>query len=330
MELTRRKWLAGAGGLLVGACGIPEVLATSTRPGGVRTLGGPAFGTYWRSTVPRGTDETSVRQAIEATIEAVDQSMSPFRADSEISRFNAAKTIASVPASGPFQAVVAESLRIAELSGGAFDPTVGPLVNRHGFGPIRGNARARFTDITIANGSIRKAMPDATLDLCGLAQGYALDSIAAALDKLGVEDFVVELGGEVLARGRHPAGRPWRIAIEAPKPADKAIQRVVRLDGKALATSGDTANGYAFAGRRYSHIIGPQRSAPVNGRMASVSVIAPSAIEADALATAVMALGPGKGAAFAARLKVPTLILLRDGTGIRERAVAGFHDYVSI
>ncbi|MGI9476748.1 MAG: FAD:protein FMN transferase [Hyphomicrobiaceae bacterium] len=330
MELTRRKWLAGAGGLLVGACGIPEVLATSTRHGGVRTLGGPAFGTYWRSTMPHGTDETAVRQAIEAIIAAVDQSMSPFRADSEISRFNAARSIEPVAASGPFRSVVAESLRIAELSGGAFDPTIGPLVNRYGFGPIRGNARARFTDITIANGSIRKATPDATLDLCGIAKGFALDSIAAALDKLGVEDFVVELGGEVLARGRHPAGRPWRIAIEVPKPADKAMQRVVRLDGKALATSGDTVNGYAFAGRRYSHIIGPQRSEPVDGRMASVSVIATSAIEADALATAVMALGPGKGAAFSARLNVPTLILLRAGTGIRERAVAGFHDHFAI
>ncbi len=328
MELNRREWLVRAGGFLVATCGLSFVLSASGRDSKVSTFGGPAFGSYWRSTVPYGTDEAFVRRAIESIVTAVDQSMSPFRAGTEISLFNAMKSTKSISVSKPFRTVAGESLRIAGLSGGAFDPTVGPLVNRYGFGPIRGDASASSADITIGDGTIRKARPDATLDLCGIAKGYALDRIAAALDMLGVRDYVAELGGEVLARGSHPQGRPWNIAIEAPIPDESAVQRIIRLDGQALATSGDTINGYTVAGKRYSHIMDVRRSAPVDGGIASVSVIARSAMQADAFATAIMALGPRRGAEFASRNNIATLMLLRDGDSIHETAVAGFSNHV--
>lgn len=330
MELTRREWLGVAGGLLAATSGFSLVPLASDQGGQVVSLGGLAFGSYWRATVPRGTDEAAVWRQIEAVLTVVDQSMSPFRTGTEISRFNATRSTGSFPASRPFQAVVAESLRISSLSGGAFDPTVGPLANRYGFGPIRGGTGASFADIAVSNGTIRKARPDATLDLCGIAKGYALQEIAAALDSLSVQDFVVELGGEVFARGSHPQGRPWRVAIEVPIAGDSTAQQIVELDGQALATSGDTINGYTFAGKRYNHIIDGRRSAPVDEGIASVSVIARSAMQADALATAIMALGPGQGAEFASSHDVPTLILLRVGGSIREVAVAEFRKHIAV
>jgi thiamine biosynthesis lipoprotein len=256
--------------------------------------------------------------------------MSPFRPNTEISRFNAMKSTKSTPVSEPFQNVVAESVRIAALSGGAFDPTVGPLVNRYGFGPIRGEAGGNLSDIEIGDGTIRKARPEVTLDLCGIAKGYALDRIATALTMLGTNEFVVELGGEVFARGLHPQGRPWRVAIEAPIPGVGAAQRIVHLDGQALATSGDTVNGFTFAGKRYSHLIDKRWSAPIDGDVASVSVVARNAMQADALATALMVMGPRRGSAFAAKHNISTLMLLRDGDGIREVTVAGFHRLLTV
>ena len=330
MQLTRREWLVGTGGLLATACGLSPTLPAAGDDSQVVAFGGQAFGTYWRITLPRGGDEAVVRPAVQAIVTSVDQSMSPFRAGTEISRFNAMDSGEMLPVSPPFHAVVAESLRIASLTGGAFDPTVGPLVNRYGFGPITGEARASFTDITTGSAVIGKARRDVTLDLCGIAKGYALEKIASALDLLGVNDFVIELGGEVFARGAHPQGRPWRIAIEHPTAGVSVVQRIVHLDGQALATSSDAINAYTFADRRYSHIIDARRAAPIDNGIASVSVIARSAMEADALATALMVLDPRRSVEFASGHNVPMLMLMRNGGDIRELAVAGFGDYISV
>ena len=330
MELTRRKCLAGAGGLLALVCDFSAARSVPEQRTGVVVMGGPAFGSYWRVTVPKGSDETAVRTQIKAVIKAVDDSMSPFRAATEISRFNATRTTRPFAASSQLRVVVSESLRIARLSDGAFDPTVGPLVNRYGFGPIKGEPGANFTDIAVGAGTISKSRPDATLDLCGIAKGYALDLIAKALEAIGVRDFVVELGGEVIAYGRHPRGRPWRIAVEAPQQDDRTVQRVVELGGHALATSGDKINGYTVAGRRYNHIIDMKRSAPADAGIASVSVIARSAMEADALATTIIALGSRKGWEFASRHNISALILVRDRDGIHEHAVSNFRNFDSV
>jgi thiamine biosynthesis lipoprotein len=329
MQLTRRKLLAGTCGLLVTACGLAPSLPATGGGRKVVAFGGPAFGTYWRITLPRVADKAAVRLAVEAIVTSVDQSMSPFRAGTEISRFNAMDSGELLPVSKPFEVVVVESLRVAGLTGGAFDPTVGPLVNRYGFGPVTGEARASFADITTGSAAIGKARRNVTLDLCGIAKGYALEKIANAIDLLGIRDFVIELGGEVFARGAHPQGRPWGIAIERPTGGAGVAQRIVHLDGQALATSSDAINAYTFADRRYSHIIDARRGAPIDNGIASASVIARSAMEADALATALMVLGPRRGVEFASRHNVPTLMLMRDGGHIRELIVAGFGDYIS-
>lgn len=328
MRLTRREWLVGAGGLLSSTCGLAPLLAGIGSGGEVVAFGGAAFGTYWRVALPRGADQRTIRRHVEEILASVDRSMSPFRAGTEISRFNAMESDRLFPASLQFQAVVSESLRIAELTGGAFDPTVGPLVNQYGFGPIRGETRARFSDITTGSAVIGKTRRDVTLDLCGIAKGYALDRIVQGLEALGVKHFIAEIGGEVAARGIHPQGRPWQVAIERPAVSTDNVQRVVRLEGCAIATSGDSANGYTFAGRRYCHIVDARHGAPVDNGIASVSVIARTAVEADALATALMVLGKTKGSAFASRHGVPALMLIRDGDRIEDLALAGFGDFI--
>lgn len=328
MQLTRREWLIGSGSAVLATCGAMSRMSALADDKAVVTLGGPAFGTYWRATLPSGTKARDVRQAIEEIIAAVDAAMSPYRPETEISQFNATRSLRPIPASQMFYTVVAESLRIAALTGGAFDPTVGPTVNRYGFGPIRGATGARFSDIALqGKGAIAKTKTDATIDLCGIAKGYALDRMGETLAQLGHRAFVLELGGEVLTRSAHPQGRPWRIAIEDPLAGAARARCIVGLDGMALATSGTAANAYTVGGRHYSHIIDPRRSAPTENKLVSVSVIAHRALQADAVATALMVLGPEKGAAFATKHRIPTLMLLRQGAYVREQAIAGFAGY---
>lgn len=320
MNVTRRDWLIGLSGSMMTA-GL-----LSTVPGFAaadRVLGGPAFGTYWRVTLPSDADLSAVRYSIENTITSVNDAMSPFDRRSEISRFNRAKATDPIEVSASLHSVVTESLRIAEITGGAFDPTVGPLVGRFGFGPIGGDIVGSYTDISTEDGSIRKARPDLTLDLCGIAKGFALDLMVDALHGHGLEYFLIELGGEVFGHGRN-----WRVGIERPLPGAETLQRIVRLDGKALATSGNRYNSFEFAGRRYGHIIDPLAAKPLNNTIASISVIAPTAMEADALATGLIVLGAEQGGELASNRGIPALFLLRDGAGIRELAFAGFEDHI--
>jgi FAD:protein FMN transferase len=324
MNVSRRSLLIGvSSALLAGA--VPAALAAVPR---CEVCGGTAFGSYWRLTVPAGTDLGAARAAVEAIIARVDRQMSPFRSDSDLARFNGADSTDILAAPYPLRAVVGESLRIAALSGGAFDPTVGPQVNRFGFGPITGKRGGSHAGIELIEGGLRKAEAGLTLDLCGIAKGYALDAMVRALANLGHRSLLLEVGGEVYARGRHPEGRTWQLGIENPILDDGSMALVVQLEGMAIATSGDSVNVIEVGGRRYSHIIEPQAGRPVENAVASVSVLAPTAMEADALATALMVLGPERGAELAGRLGTPALFLLRDGGGLRTVPVGGFEAFM--
>ena len=325
MDRSRRRILMGAAGA---AClaGLPA--PARARPGRTATLGGGAFGSYWRLTFSPGIDAGPVRAAVEHAIAAVDAALSPFRADSDISRFNALAPVGWIEVSAGAARVITEGLRIARLTGGAFDPTVGPVVARYGFGPISGSQAGSYDAIRIRGHGVGKTAPGLTFDPCGIAKGYGLDRIDGQLRALGLTSYLLELGGEVRARGRHPAGRAWRVAIERPEAGARTAQRILRLEDQALATSGDWIQSYQMNGRRLSHIIDPGRRAPVASHVASVSVIAPQAMTADALATGLMAMGPEKGLALAARLDLPVLYLLREGAELREAASPRFAPYV--
>lgn len=317
MTLDRRRFMAGAAGALALAAFTGRAAAGGSL---TQVIGGHAFGTYWRAVLPADGDPRAATALVGGIVDTVDRSMSPFRADSELTRFNLRRSAGEIDASADFCAVARESRRVAALSGGAFEPTIGPLVHRYGFGPITGGL-GTYAGIEIGEGKVGKSDRDLTLDFCGVAKGHALDRIVAALAAAGIADALVELGGEVKAIGRHPAGRSWQVGVEAPGRSELALQHRVRIEGQALATSGTSANGVDFSGHSFSHIIDPRTGAPVDNGIRSATVLAPTAMEADALATAFLVMGPEEGGVLARRLARPALFIHADGT---ETMAAGF------
>jgi thiamine biosynthesis lipoprotein len=234
---------------------------------------------------------------------------------------------------------LAESVRAD--TGGAFDITVGPLVRAWGFGNGQGEGISEAVsspDAAVSIGarqglelpaegqSLRKTATVVELDVNGIAPGYAVDLVAERFDALGVASYLVELGGEVRARGRSPAGRAWRVAVEMPLRGEREPYTLVELDGMSASTSGDYRDFRVVAGRRISHSIDPRTGAPVTHGLASVCVLDPSAARADAYATALMVLGPADGLALAGRLGLAALFIERDtaGGGFRETSTPEF------
>lgn len=287
------------------------------RPADVRVLTGSAFGSSLRLVLPDTAEDP--RSLIDGIVGRIDGRMSPFHTESDLGRFNAA---GSTTVHNDTRLVVHTALELAKSSGGAFDPTSAPIGRKYGFGPATISATApagMYADIRIVGDRLEKFTPRLTLDLNGIAKGYALDQIAAALDGL---DFLLELGGEVVARGRHPSGRRWRIGIE--RPGTNKIQRVMEAGDDALATSGDAAQSYVVGSRRYAHVIDPRQGGPLDNEVASVSVLAPSGMLADGLATAAMVLGPRASGPLLGAYHARALFLLKKGNDFVEVAVGGF------
>jgi Membrane-associated lipoprotein involved in thiamine biosynthesis len=323
--LDRRRFLAlGGAALLAGP-------ATAARVGAapVSELGGAAFGSTWSVTLPAGQATPRLHAQISELLDGLDRAFSPWRADSVIGRFNATEA-QDFAVSEEIADVTRAALGIAEASGGRFDPTVGPLVARWGFGPIlTGEAQAEgWRGITAGTGHLAKAGRGLTLDLCGIAKGHALDRMVTLLREAGHDDFLVDLGGELVARGRHPSGRPWQVGVEDPRPEADGLYAALRLEEAAIATSGSRANGYDVGGRRYSHIIDPATGEPVATSLASVSVLMPTAREADGWATALMAAG-ADGPDMARRLGLSALFLIREETGLGAIATGTFERHLS-
>jgi thiamine biosynthesis lipoprotein len=302
-------------------------------------LTGQTMGTAFtvKIVVPPGSEvgQSEVEGAIRDAVDAVDFVMSTYRDDSELSRFNRHGT-------EPFQVsesmieVVSEARRVAELSAGAFDVTVGPLVDAWGFGPdpVADPPDAETIAALLAYGGFDKIDIDPeqrTLikddeaircDLSAIAKGYAVDRVAHELVRLGLTDFMVEIGGEVRASGRKTVGEAWRIGIERPEAGPGGLWSAVTLVDTAMATSGDYRNYYERDGVRISHTIDPRIGHPITHKLASVSVIHPSCMTADALATALSVLGPEDGRAMVEREGLAALFLIRAAEG-------GFEEWAS-
>ena len=332
------------------ACALLPVLlcAGACLPAGdapaVHVFEGPTMGTTFAVRVVAGDldDERAagLRRAVERTLAGVDERMSTYRPESEVSRFNRARTTDPFPVSADTLAVLRHALEISELSGGAFDVTVGPLVDAWGFGPagepaalpagrdidrLRRRVGFRHLRIDPAASSIRKLVPALSCDLSALAKGYAVDRVADRLHAEGIDSYLVEVGGEVRAAGRSPRGDAWRVGIERPAPGPPAVQRLVPLRDRALATSGDYRNYYEVDGRRVSHTIDPRSGRPVDHGLASVSVVEPLCVRADAIATALGVLGPDAGYELAVAQGWAALLIVRRGDGtLHERETPAF------
>lgn len=300
-----------------------------------RRYGGNTMGTYYQVTARCPAD---VAAPIDETLRQVNAEMSTYLPDSVLSRFNSAPPgdWFAVPAS--LAEVVAAAADLAKRSGGAFDVTVGPLVNLWGFGaeaaatpPTDAAVAAtlerighRFLSVRREPPALRKSVA-LYVDLSAIAKGHGVDRVVARLEQAGCNAMLVDIGGEVRGRGVSPANRPWRIGIEVPDPGQVgAVQRVIRVEDTAVATSGDYRNFREAEGRRFSHTIDPRSGYPVDHALASVTVVHPSAMWADGYATLLNVLGPEAGLEFARRHQLAALLIVRREDGFEERYTDAF------
>jgi len=319
MRMTRRSFLVSTAGAMA--------LTMHPAMAGTVGIGGPAFGSTWRVALPDGTKSDSVRKLVASIVTEINQAMSPYIDQSELSVFNRTGTLDWQSCSAPLADVTDHALEMSRFTQGAFDPTIGPLVNRFGFGPIHGE-RARPEDLSVSANSLRKAVSGLTLDLCGIAKGYALDRIIDALPSIGVASALFELGGEVRTLGRHPDGRSWHAGIERPDAEPGVVEHIVAPGHLALATSGTGRQNVTLGQGGISHLIDPGSGRPVGAVPASVSVLADTAMRADGLATALMVMGLERGAAFAETHSIRALFVRRDSGDSHEIMTGGFEDYV--
>lgn len=267
---------------------------------------------------------------LDAALQDVNDKMSTYKKDSELSRFNQSTETTPFAVSKGTAEVFAMSLQVSQESGGAFDVTVGPLVNAWGFGPpdtgdkapseeeltaLRARVGYHNLSVDLAANTITKARADIYCDLSAIAKGYAVDKATEALEGLGIKDYMVEVGGEVRVAGLKADGSRWRIAIEMPDPDTRTVERVLELSNIALATSGDYRNFFEKDGVRFSHTIDPSTGRPIAHKLASVSVLHEKCAMADAYATAINVLGPEKGFELAEREGLAVLMMIHDDQG---------------
>lgn len=309
--------------------------AARPHEGRLATLGGRTMGVTWslRARAPAGVGDAALSAAVQGVCDAVVAQMSTWEPDSDISRYNRAAAGRWVEAPEHLMTVLRAAMDVAELSGGAFDPTVGPIVDLWGFGPAGAVAAEPAPDALRATAiGWRGVRIDAehrriyqpgglALDLSAIAKGFAVDLAGAALEMLGVRDYLLEIGGELKGGGVKGDGEPWWVEIEPPPESDLAEPPIlVALHGLSIATSGDWRRTWSAGGRRYSHTVDPAIRAPVDGGVAAVSVLHAACMQADALCTVLTVLGPG-AEDFARRYGIAAQIV--------RRTPCGFHEWVS-
>ena len=322
--------------MLLGACGARATLAE---------FHGSTMGTTYSvkiADLPPTLDSNTLHGEIEAVFARINEQMSTYLEDSHLSRFNAGHGTRWFSAPVELVTVVQQAQRLSELTGGAFDVTVGPLVNLWGFGPparperppsaeaiadVRQRIGYRKLDVRMSPPGLKKSIPDLYVDLSAIAKGYAVDQVAEHLEQRGVSNYLVEVGGEIRGLGHNARYVPWQIAIEKPVSGTRVVQQIIAVDGVSIATSGDYRNHFEHQGRRFSHTIDPNTGSPVTHALASVTVLNPSATYADALATGLMVLGPESGYELAEREGLAALFIVKTEGDFASHATPAFERY---
>lgn len=303
---------------------------------------GPTMGTVYNVKVvpvPAKPHRETLANGIQAAVDRVNLLMSTYRDDSELSKFNRSTPGSWFELSDETAEVISLGLAISDLTSGSFDMTVGPLVNLWGFGPDAGrDSIPSDADIrtamkmvgyrhislrTTQSAAIRKQQ-DVYVDLSAIAKGYAVDKVAEFLESQGVVNYLVEIGGELKAKGRKESGELWNVAIESPNGAGRVPYRVFPLQDIAVATSGNYWNYFEVDGVRYSHTIDPTSGRPITHNVASVTVLDSSAARADALATAFTVMGTKAGLAVANEHDLAVLFIENGEDGFSESFSAAF------
>ncbi|WP_025673796.1 FAD:protein FMN transferase [Salinivibrio socompensis] len=307
-------------------------------------LSGETMGTYY-SIKYIATDATPsqdvVQAAVDQRLETVNDQMSTYRNDSELSQFNQHQANSPVTVSPATVMVINEAMRLNQFTQGALDVTVGPLVNLWSFGPEKRPksipsdkeiasrmAKTGLEYLSVDGNTLTKTHPDLYVDLSTIAKGYGVDVVANYLGDLGLDNYLVEIGGELQLKGVNQDQVPWRIAVEKPSAGSQSVQEIIEPGDMAVATSGDYRNYFESDGMRYSHIIDPATGRPINHHLVSVTVLDPSCMTADGLATGFMVLGPDKAIELANQANIPAFMVVKTDDGFEEIASEAFQSYL--
>jgi len=302
------------------------------------------MGTHYNVTIvspPSHITRDQLQQTIDSVLKRVNQQMSTYIDDSEISRFNQAPVGEWFSVSAETLQVVNAAQSLSQLSAGAFDITVGPLIELWGFGrkitstPPADDAIMRLLDrigwryllVNDATTSLKKERP-ITINLSAIAKGYGVDAVAQQLDKLSIAHYLVEVGGEIRVKGQNGSSQPWRIGIETPSLNHQGAQRAIALGDSAVATSGDYRNFYEHEGKRYSHTIDPKTGKPVTHQLASVTVITDTAMMADGLATLFNVVGYQQALAIAEKNQIAVYLIGYNGDSYDIHYSSAFAPYL--
>ncbi|MCW8328104.1 FAD:protein FMN transferase [Photobacterium sp. SDRW27] len=308
-------------------------------------LNGSTMGTYYsiklikQEGLPSATD---MQTEIDRRLELVNDQMSTYRKHSELSQFNQHQTNQPFEVSADTAKVVKEAIRLAKLTDGALDVTVGPVVNLWSFGPEARPEKTPTADeiterkkivgihhLSVEGNTLKKDIPELYVDLSSIAKGFGVDVVADYFEELNVADYLVEIGGELRLKGKNLEGVSWRIAIE--KPTDdgsRSVQEIIEPGDMAVATSGDYRNYFEEDGVRYSHLIDPKTCKPISNHVVSVTVLHPSSMTADALATAFSVMGEEKSLELAQQESLPVLLVVKTEQGFKEYTSDAFVPYM--
>ncbi len=310
------------------------------------TLGGLTMGTTYTIKINEPKLVLSAEQIntdVNDILIEINRKMSTYIDDSELSLINQTNSREWIPVSADLYQVINDAIRVSTLTAGSFDITVGPLVNLWGFGPTpRTNKipsakeisdalrKTGFEHISLRSSptAIQKTIPGIYIDLSGIAKGYAVDKIAEYLDQQNINNYMLEIGGEIRARGVNEINFAWRIGIEKPLAEQRTVERIIKLDNIAMATSGDYRNYFEQGGKRYSHTIDPRTGRPITHTLVSVTVLHKSTAWADALATGFLVMGKEAAYKLAEQEKLPVLFIERTANGFSESYTDPFTGYL--
>lgn len=339
-----RRWLCQLVVLLLSL-----ILASACRQGEppkTIRLSGSTMGTTWSVVLrpdPGASAVAALRQLLQGRLDQINGLMSTYDPASELSRFNQHTGTEWFGISADTAQVIDLSLAVSRLTGGAFDISVGPLVELWGFGAAaRGKTIPSADQINAAlavvgyekigfrrePAAVSKKVPALRIDLSAVAKGYAVDALAAILRQQGISDYLVEVGGELQISGTRSPANPWQIAIEKPLEGGREVAAIFPLTNTALATSGNYRNFYLVDGQRYSHTLDPVSGKPVRHKLASVTVLDQSCARADALATALMVLGEDRGRQLCEEQHIAAYFLMHEHTGLAVYASPAFQRFV--
>ncbi|MBE8167232.1 MAG: FAD:protein FMN transferase [Shewanella sp.] len=320
-------------------------LTACSKPADTVSLSGSTMGTTYHIKLVTNDKVPSVdilHAEIDLVLEQVNDQMSTYRPDSELSSYNRLLKGQSLEVSPDTITVINEAKKLNLLTDGALDVTVGPLINLWGFGPGKrrveppiqseidaAKAMLNIDAVHVNKNRLKKGSDDLYVDLSAIAKGFGVDKIASVLNKYDVTGYLVEIGGELKSKGAKADGSSWKIAIEKPTTDERKVQQIVSLDDMAMATSGDYRNYFEKDGKRFAHIVDPRTGNPIQHNLASVTVLHDDCMVADGYATAMMVMGTEDALKLAKKQQLAIMLVEKQGDGFKVIYSDAFKPFVT-